>query len=53
VSVLADALEHLVRGIFHHPSDVLVERFTTPRARTLAVGVHPDDQGTVFGRGGW
>ena len=52
MSVLADALEHLVRGIVDHPEDVQVELVTTRRGRTLEVRVHPEDLGKVIGRGG-
>ena len=50
--MLADALEHLVRGIVDNPDDVQVELITTRRGRTLEVHVHPDDLGKVIGRGG-
>jgi predicted RNA-binding protein YlqC (UPF0109 family) len=50
--VLADALEHLVRGIVDHPDDVRVDLVTTRRGRTLEVRVHPEDLGKVIGRGG-
>ncbi len=52
MTVLADALEHLVRGIVDHPDDVQVELVTTRRGRTLEVRVHPEDLGKVIGRGG-
>lgn len=52
MSVLADALEHLVRGIVDHPDEVQVNLITTRRGRTLEVHVHPDDLGKVIGRGG-
>jgi hypothetical protein len=52
VSLLADALEHLVRGIVDHPEEVRVNLVTTRRGRTLEVHVHPDDLGKVIGRGG-
>ncbi|AUS80135.1 KH domain-containing protein [Actinoalloteichus sp. AHMU CJ021] len=52
MSVLADALEHLVRGIVANPDDVRVQLITTRRGRTLEVHVHPDDLGKVIGRGG-
>jgi predicted RNA-binding protein YlqC (UPF0109 family) len=52
VSVLTDALEHLVRGIVDHPDDVRVHMVTNRRGRTLEVHVHPDDLGKVIGRGG-
>jgi predicted RNA-binding protein YlqC (UPF0109 family) len=50
--MLADALEHLVRGIVDNPGDVRVALVTTRRGRTLEVHVHPDDLGKVIGRGG-
>jgi predicted RNA-binding protein YlqC (UPF0109 family) len=50
--MLADALEHLVRGIVDNPDDVRVQLVTTRRGRTLEVHVHPDDLGKVIGRGG-
>ena len=51
-AVLADALEHLVRGIVDHPDEVRVDLVTTRRGRTLEVRVHPDDLGKVIGRNG-
>ena len=52
MSFLADALEHLVRGIVDNPDDVRVELVTTRRGRTLELHVAPDDLGKVIGRGG-
>lgn len=52
MSELADALEHLVRGIVAHPEEVAVELVTNRRGRTLEVRVHPDDLGKVIGRNG-
>jgi uncharacterized protein len=52
VSFLADALEHLVRGIVDNPDDVRVELMTTRRGRTLELHVNPEDLGKVIGRGG-
>jgi len=52
VNMLADALEHLVRGIVDNPDDVRVQLVTTRRGRTLEVDVNPDDLGKVIGRGG-
>jgi hypothetical protein len=52
VSDLAEALEHLVRGIVTHPDEVSVDLVTNRRGRTLEVRVHPDDLGKVIGRGG-
>jgi len=50
--VLADALEHLVRGIVGHPDDVQVTSKTLRRGALLEVRVHPDDLGRVIGRAG-
>ncbi|MDQ3153982.1 MAG: RNA-binding protein [Actinomycetota bacterium] len=52
MNMLADALEHLVRGIVDNPDDVRVQLVTTRRGRTLEVHVNPDDLGKVIGRGG-
>jgi len=52
VSELAEALEHLVRGIVTNPDEVSVELVTNRKGRTLEVRVHPDDLGKVIGRGG-
>jgi len=50
--VLADALEHLVRGIVNHPDDVRVSDKDLRRGRLLEVRVNPDDIGKVIGRSG-
>lgn len=50
--MLADALEHLVRGIVKHPDDVTVRDKQTRRGPLLEVRVHPDDLGKVIGRNG-
>jgi len=52
VNVLADALEHLVRGIVDHPDEVRVDLVTTRRGRTLEVRVHPEDLDRTQRRGG-
>lgn len=52
MTVLPEALEHLVRGIVDHSDEVHVEMTTGRRGRTLQVRVHPDDLGKVIGRGG-
>lgn len=52
MSDLAEALEHLVRGIVSHPDEVAVDLVTNRRGRTLEVRVHPDDLGKVIGRNG-
>lgn len=50
--MLADALEHLVRGLVAHPDDVRVSDVERRRVRTLEVRVHPEDIGKVIGRQG-
>jgi len=50
--VLADALEHLVRGIVSHPDDVRVSDKDLRRGRMLEVRVNPEDIGKVIGRSG-
>ncbi|CAM3746018.1 RNA-binding protein [Smaragdicoccus niigatensis] len=51
-AVVADAVEHLVKGIVSNPDEVRVELITGRRGRTVEVHVHPDDLGKVIGRGG-
>ena len=50
--MLADALEHLVRGIVDNPEDVRVSAKALRRGELLEVRVHPDDLGRVIGRSG-
>ncbi|MFT4109140.1 RNA-binding protein [Propionicimonas sp.] len=50
--MLADALEHLVRGLVPNPDDVRVRESDRGRVRTLEVRVHPEDIGKVIGRQG-
>ena len=50
--MLADALEHLVRGIVKHPDDVTVRDKQLRRGSILEVRVHPEDLGKVIGRNG-
>ena len=50
--MLADALEHLVRGIVDHPDDVRIKEKNLRRGSLLEVRVHPDDLGRVIGRAG-
>ena len=50
--MLADALEHLVRGIVGHPDDVRVTSKALRRGALLEVRVNPDDIGKVIGRNG-
>ena len=47
--MLADTLEHLVKGIVDHPDDV---EQSSARGEVLEVRVHPEDLGRVIGRGG-
>ena len=50
--MLADALEHLVRGLVTNPDDVAVSDLDHRRVRTLEVRVNPEDIGKVIGRQG-
>ena len=51
--MLAEALDHLVRGIVEHPDDVQIRtRDSRGRGTSLDVRVHPDDMGRVIGRSG-
>jgi predicted RNA-binding protein YlqC (UPF0109 family) len=50
--VLADALEHLVRGIVSNPDDVRVVDKDLRHGRMLEVRVNPEDIGKVIGRNG-
>ncbi|MFD0560290.1 hypothetical protein FB566_4290 [Stackebrandtia endophytica] len=50
--MLRPALEHLVKGIVTHPDDVRVRMLNERRGKRLEVRVHPEDLGTVIGRGG-
>lgn len=51
-SALRPALEHLVKGIVEHPEDVRVRMVDSRHGQRLEVRVHPEDLGTVIGRGG-
>ena len=50
--MLAEALEHLVRGIVKHPDEVSVRDKQLRRGSLLEVRVHPEDLGKVIGRNG-
>lgn len=51
--MLADTLEHLVRGIVDNPDDVQVtSKSMRGGGEMLEVRVHPDDLGRVIGRAG-
>ena len=50
--MLEEALEHLVKGIVENPEEVRVRMVDGRRGQRLEVRVHPDDLGTVIGRGG-
>nr|WP_239580047.1 RNA-binding protein [Microlunatus panaciterrae] len=49
---MAEALEHLVRGIVSNPDEVRVEDKDLRRGRMLEVRVDPSDIGKVIGRSG-
>ncbi|RLV49399.1 RNA-binding protein [Nocardioides mangrovicus] len=50
--MLAEALEHLVRGVVDNPDEVSVRDKRLRHGSLLEVRVHPDDLGKVIGRGG-
>ena len=50
--MLAEALEHLVRGIVDNPDDVEVSSRVNRSGELLEVRVNPDDLGRVIGRNG-
>ncbi|HCX85704.1 MAG TPA: RNA-binding protein [Micrococcales bacterium] len=50
--MLADALEHLVRGIVDNPDDVQVTARSARRGDYLELRVNPADLGRVIGRSG-
>ena len=52
MTLLAAALEHIVKGIVDHPEDVDIRTSSSARGEVLEVRVHPDDRGRVIGRGG-
>lgn len=52
MSMLQEALEHLVQGIVDYPEDVQVDLRNNRRGEMLSVHVHPDDLGRVIGRKG-
>ena len=51
-TIVADAVDHLVRGIVSNPEDVEVALVHGRRGRTIEITVNPDDLGKVIGRGG-
>lgn len=52
MTVLEEALEHIVKAIVDHDDDVVVRRKELRRGEVLEVRVHPDDLGRVIGRSG-
>ena len=50
--MLAQALEHLVRGVVDNPDDVRVRSRRTRRGELLEIRVNPEDLGRVIGRNG-
>ena len=49
---LAEALEHLVKGIVDHPEEVRINTREGNRGDSLEIRVHPEDLGRVIGRSG-
>ena len=52
MSVLEEALEHLVTGIVDHKDEVTVRSRDRRHGSLLEVRVHPEDLGRVIGRSG-
>ncbi|GAA1801668.1 RNA-binding protein [Nostocoides veronense] len=52
MTLLEEALEHLVTGIVDHKDDVVVRTKDLRRGSLLEVRVHPEDLGRVIGRSG-
>ena len=52
MSVLEEALEHLVTGIVDHKDEVTVRSRDRRHGSLLEVRVHPEDRGRVIGRSG-
>ena len=50
--MVADAVDHLVRGIVSDPDAVDVDMNTGRRGKIVRVRVSPEDLGRVIGRGG-
>jgi len=50
--MLAEALDHLVRGIVDNPEEVSVNERDNRRGLTLRVRVAPADMGRVIGKAG-
>lgn len=50
--MLAQSLEHLVRGVVDNPDDVRVRSRRTRRGDLLEIRVNPEDLGRVIGRNG-
>ena len=50
--MLADALDHLVRGIVDRPDDVRIRPRNLRRGELFEVHVHPEDLGRGIGRSG-
>ena len=52
MTVLSEALTHLVAGIVSEPGEVRVADLDSRHGRLLEVRVHPNDVGKVIGRQG-
>lgn len=50
--MLAEALEHLVRGIVDNPDDVEITERNNRRGKLFEIHVNPSDLGRVIGRRG-
>ena len=50
--MLAEVLEHLVRGIVNNPDDVRISSRNSRRGEKLEIRVNPEDLGRVIGRNG-
>ena len=50
--MLAEALEHLVRGIVDNPDDVEITERSNRRGKLFEIHVNPSDLGRVIGRRG-
>ena len=52
MTLIEEALEHLVTGIVDHKDDVVVRTKDLRRGSLIEVRVHPEDLGRVIGRSG-
>lgn len=45
-------LEYIVKGLVHHPEDVVIERKIDEMGVLLTLSVHPSDMGQIIGKMG-